>query len=139
MRIATGSIHVSTRGGDQMVDLTPQLEERLRSEGMTRGTATVFVSGSTAGVTTVEFEPGLQKDVPDALERIAPRGARYHHDDTWHDGNGHAHVRASLVGPSLTIPFDEGRFCLGTWQQVVLIDFDNRPRTRDIVVQFAGE
>jgi secondary thiamine-phosphate synthase enzyme len=139
MRIVTDSIHVSTRGEDQMIDLTPKLEERLRAAGLSHGLATVFVSGSTAGVTTVEFEPGLQKDIPEALERIAPRAARYHHDETWHDGNGHSHVRASLVGPSLTIPFTGGRFRLGTWQQAVLIDFDNRPRERDIVVQFAGE
>jgi secondary thiamine-phosphate synthase enzyme len=87
----------------------------------------------------VEFEPGLLKDLPEFFERIIPRGAGYHHEETWHDGNGHSHVRASLLGPSLTVPFKEGRLLLGTWQQIVLIDFDNRPRKREVVVQLFGE
>ena len=99
----------------------------------------VFISGSTAAVTTIEYEPGLVKDLPEIFEKIAPAGKRYHHDDTWHDGNGYAHVRAALLGPSLTIPFSDGKLHLGTWQQVVLIDFDNRPRKREVVVQITGE
>ena len=87
----------------------------------------------------VEFEPGLVKDLPAAFERLAPRAARYHHEDTWHDGNGHSHVRASLLGPSLIVPVRKGELMLGTWQQIVLIDFDNRPRKREVVVQLSGE
>ena len=99
----------------------------------------MFVTGSTAGVTTIEFEPGLLEDLPAAFERLAPQGLRYRHDETWHDGNGHSHVRASLLGPSLLVPFEDGRLLLGTWQQIVLVDFDNRPRRREIVVQLQGE
>src|SRR5512135_2330261 len=136
MRIATDRIRVDTKGNDDMVDLTPALVEALARQGLREGTASIFVVGSTAGVTTVEFEPGLKKDIPEALDRLAPKNRRYHHDDTWHDGNGHSHVRASIVGASLSIPFSRGQFTVGTWQQVVLIDFDNRPRTREIVLQF---
>jgi len=97
------------------------------------------VGGSTAGITTMEYEPGLIEDLPAAFERLVPRGHHYHHEEAWHDGNGHAHVRASLVGPSLTVPFRKGKLLLGTWQQIVVVDFDNRPRQRDIVVQLTGE
>jgi len=99
----------------------------------------MFVPGSTAALTTVEFEPGLVQDLPAFFERIIPRRAHYHHEDTWHDGNGHSHVRASLLGPSLTVPFKDGALLLGTWQQIVLIDFDNRRRRRKLVVQLSGE
>ena len=139
MRIVTDSFHISTRGNDQMIDITPSLRELLRKHEFTEGSATVFISGSTAGITTVEFEPGLVKDIPEAFDRIAPKQHRYHHDDTWHDGNGHSHVRASLLGASLTVPFASKAFLLGTWQQVVVIDFDTRSRSREIVVQFTGE
>ena len=114
------------------------IDALLQKHSLKEGTATLFVVGSTASITTTEFEPGLRKDIPEMLERLAPRGIRYHHDDTWGDGNGHAHVRASFIGPSLVVPFTESELVLGTWQQIVLIDFDNRPRTRDIVVQFMG-
>ncbi len=139
VRVVSDSISVSTRGGDDMIDLTPEIEATLRRSELRNGTVTVFVSGSTAGISTIEFEPGLRRDLPEALERLAPRGARYRHDDTWHDGNGHSHVRATLLGPSLTIPFSGGRLLLGTWQQVVLVDFDNRPRNRSLAVQMIGE
>jgi secondary thiamine-phosphate synthase enzyme len=139
MTLVTDSVAVSTRGDSQMVDLTRRVQEVVDRHGFREGHALVFVSGSTAGLTTVEFEPGLQKDLPAALERFAPRGITYAHEETWHDDNGHAHVRASLVGPSLAVPFKEGRLLLGTWQQIVLIDFDTRPRRRDIVVQLSGE
>ena len=102
------------------------------------GSVLLFVSGSTAGLTTVEYEPGLLRDVPAFFERIIPQDAHYHHEDTWHDGNGHSHVRASLLGPSLVVPFEEGRLTLGTWQQVVFLDFDNGPRERELVLQFQG-
>jgi secondary thiamine-phosphate synthase enzyme len=139
MALVTDSVSVATRGDSHMVDLTGRVQEIVDRHGFREGQALVFVSGSTAGLTTVEFEPGLQKDLPAALERVAPRGINYAHEETWHDDNGHAHVRASLLGPSLAVPFKEGRLLLGTWQQVVLIDFDTRPRRRDVVVQLSGE
>jgi secondary thiamine-phosphate synthase enzyme len=139
MAIVTDSLAVQTRGESQMVDLTSQVQEVLERHSFREGQALVFVSGSTAGLTTVEFEPGLQQDLPAAFERIAPRGIAYAHHETWRDDNGHSHVRASLLGPSLTVPFRDGRLLLGTWQQIVLIDFDTRPRRREVVVQVTGE
>jgi secondary thiamine-phosphate synthase enzyme len=120
-------------------DITPQVAEAVRASGLTSGTATVFVSGSTGGITTLEFEPGLQRDVPEIFEQLIPAGRSYHHDQTWHDGNGHAHLRSALVGTSFTVPVVEGRLTLGTWQQIVFLDFDNRSRTREILVQIVGE
>ena len=139
MPIVTDSIEVATRGDSDMHDITGLVQELVRRHGFREGQALVFVSGSTAGLTTVEFEPGLQKDIPAAFERIAPRDLRYEHEETWHDDNGHSHVRASLLGPSLAVPFKAGRLLLGTWQQIVLIDFDTRPRRRAVVVQLSGE
>lgn len=138
MEVATDSIRVSSGGRSQVIDITPEIAALLEKHRFSEGHVLVFVPGSTAALTTVEFEPGLQEDLPELFERLAPSDARYHHDDTWHDGNGHSHVRASLVGPSVTIPFRAGRLLLGTWQQVVVLDFDNRPRTRDVVCQFLG-
>ncbi|MGQ9591313.1 MAG: secondary thiamine-phosphate synthase enzyme YjbQ [Planctomycetota bacterium] len=138
MEIATDSIQVSTRGDCEIVDLTEKIAACVKKHRFVEGQVLVFVSGSTAGLTTVEHEPGLLKDLPELFERLAPRGARYHHEETWHDGNGHAHVRASLLGPSIAIPFREGELLLGTWQQVILIDFDNRPRRREVVLQITG-
>jgi len=137
--LVTDTVAVSSRGDSHMIDLTARVQEAVRRHGFREGQALVFVSGSTAGLTTVEFEPGLQRDLPAAFERLAPRGMRYAHEETWHDNNGHAHVRASLLGPSLTVPFRDGRLLLGTWQQIVLIDFDTRPRQREVVVQLSGE
>ena len=139
MALVTDTVSVSTRGESQMLDLTGRVQEVVERHGFREGSALVFVSGSTAGLTTVEYEPGLVEDLPAAFERIAPRGMRYKHEDTWHDGNGHSHVRASLLGPSITVPFKDGQLLLGTWQQIVLLDFDNRPRKRDVVVQLSGE
>lgn len=138
MRLVTDTISVPTRGNDDIHDLTEAVQALLERHGFREGHVLLFVPGSTAGLTTVEFEPGLLRDLPAAFERLAPRGVRYAHDDTWHDGNGHSHVRASLLGPSLTVPFREGRLVLGTWQQVILVDFDNRPRLREVVVQAWG-
>ena len=139
MRIITETISMSTRGNADMVDITPQAQEIVHQHGLKEGQITLFVSGSTAGLTTVEYEPGLIKDLPEAFEKIAPAGRRYHHDDTWGDGNGHAHVRASLLGPSLVVPFSDGKFLLGTWQQIVLMDFDTHSRRREVVAQLIGE
>lgn len=139
MKIITDSIEISTRGHTDIVDVTPQVRDVLFRCGLQEGRLTVFISGSTAGVTTIEYEPGLLKDLPETLDKIAPMGARYHHDDTWGDGNGYAHVRAALIGASFSVPFTQGRMLLGTWQQIVVMDFDNRSRDRKIVVQLMGE
>src|SRR5215510_4772055 len=139
MRLATDTISLSTRGDTDIIDITSKVAAVVHQHQFTHGQALVFVSGSTAGITTIEYEPGLLKDIPAVFEKIAPQGARYHHEDTWHDGNGHSHVRAALLGCSLAVPFMDGRLLLGTWQQIVLIDFDNRPRRREVVVQINGE
>ncbi|MCG8603998.1 secondary thiamine-phosphate synthase enzyme YjbQ [bacterium] len=139
MEIITKSIELSTQGHTDIVDITRDVQEILRSSGLKEGSLTVFVSGSTAGVTTIEYEPGLLKDLPEAFEKFAPTGVTYHHDAAWGDGNGYAHVRAAVVGPSFTAPFAGGKLLLGTWQQIVLIDFDNRARRRSLVVQVMGE
>jgi secondary thiamine-phosphate synthase enzyme len=138
VEIITDHLSVATHGNSEVINITDQIAALLQKHNLKEGTATIFVVGSTASITTTEFEPGLRKDIPEMLERIAPRDVRYHHDDTWGDGNGHAHVRASLIGPSLVVPFTGCALLLGTWQQIILMDFDNRPRKRDIVVQFLG-
>ena len=139
MKIITDSVDISTRGNTDIIDITQQVEDVLGRTGLEQGNLTVFVSGSTAGVTTIEYEPGLLKDLPEAFEKLAPTGVTYHHDATWGDGNGYAHVRAALLGPSFIAPFKNGKLLLGTWQQIVVIDFDNRPRNRSVVVQMMGE
>ena len=137
--IETYGIQLETDGDGDILDLTPKVTESVSKSGISSGTVTVFVPGSTAGITTVEYEPGLKKDLPEFFEKIIPRGKTYHHDATWGDGNGFSHVRAALVGPSLSVPVASGKLILGTWQQIVLLDFDNRPRKREIVVQVMGE
>lgn len=139
MEIITERFSKPTRGCSEVLDITGEVGELLKKHVLKEGNVTVFVVGSTASITTTEFEPGLRKDIPEMLDHIAPHAHRYHHDDTWHDGNGHSHVRAALMGCSLTIPFVSGRMMLGTWQQIVLIDHDNRPRERTIVVQLIGK
>jgi len=139
MPICTRSFKIKTKGNTDVLDITPQVAAVVKVSGLANGTATVFISGSTGGITTLEFEPGLQRDVPEILEQLIPAGRSYHHDQTWHDGNGHAHLRSALTGTSFTVPFVEGRLALGTWQQIVFLDFDNRPRTREILVQMIGE
>lgn len=139
MQIKTDYIHIETKGFNDIIDITSQAQSLIKKHGLNEGQVTVFVGGATGGVTTIEYEPGLLRDLPEALEKIAPMNKSYHHDMTWHDGNGFSHVRSALVGPSLTVPFADGRLLLGTWQQIVILDFDNRPRSRDIVVQLIGE
>jgi len=139
MKIVTDSFRLSTHGDDHILDVTEKVQELVLRHGFDEGQVLLFVGGSTAGITTMEYEPGLIEDLPAAFERLVPRGGHYRHEEAWHDGNGHAHVRASLIGPSLTVPFRKGKLLLGTWQQIVVIDFDNRPRQRDIVVQLSGE
>lgn len=135
MPVKTDYISVSTRGKRDVTDLTHRLREIVREMGVADGIAVVFAPGSTAGVTTVEFEPGLRKDIDQFLDRIIPYGVQYHHHETWHDDNGSSHLQAALIGPSVAVPVVQGEPVLGTWQQVVLIDCDTRPRDREIVVQ----
>jgi secondary thiamine-phosphate synthase enzyme len=133
-------ITVETEGNCHIIDITEQVRAAAERAGIRDGTVTVFNVGSTAGITTIEYEPGLVNyDMKAAFERFAPEGGRYEHEDTWHDDNGHAHVRASILGASLTVPLVEGELTLGTWQQIVLIDFDTRRRSRSVVCQFVGE
>lgn len=122
-----------------IVDITPQVERQLAEADINRGTVTLFVAGSTAGISTIEFESGLLSDFQNMWERNAPRSIPYNHDRRWGDGNGYSHVRASLLGASLVIPFNDKRLTLGTWQQIVIVDFDNRPRTRKVILQIMGE
>lgn len=138
MNIQTGYVTVESRGHSDIIDITSDVQQLLNESGFQEGQVTVFASGSTAAVTTIEYEPGLLKDIPDALDKIAPEGAHYHHDATWGDGNGNSHVRAAILGASFTVPFFEGRMLLGTWQQIVVVDCDNRSRNRRIVVQIMG-
>lgn len=137
-KVITRTVKFSTRGDGEIVDLTPDMEQALAESGLTSGTITAFVPGSTAGITTIEYEPGLLKDIPELMEKLIPSGRSYQHDETWHDGNGFSHLRAALVGPDVTVPFDEARMVLGTWQQVVFLDFDNRSRDRRVVFQMIG-
>jgi len=139
MAVVTKNLKLSTQGASDVRDLTDDVAEAVRASGVRDGTVTVFVPGSTAGVTTIEFEDGVVRDLCDAIERVAPRGIPYAHDARWGDMNGYSHVRASLVGPSLVVPFREKRLLLGRWQQIVFIDFDNRPRKRELVLQIVGE
>lgn len=133
------TISISTQGFCDVIDITSRLEEALRESKIKNGVAIAFVRGSTAGVTTIETNANLEEDLREALEIIAPEGKTYHHDQKWGDGNGFSHVRASLIGPSASIPIIDGKLILGTWQQVVVTDFDNRGREREIILQIIGE
>jgi len=139
MAVVTERIPVKTGGEVDIVDLTDDVEKIVENSGLRKGIVTVFVPGSTGALTTIEYEPGLLHDLPQALERIAPRDMVYEHEKRWHDGNGHSHVRASILGPGLTVPFEDGKLTLGTWQQIVFVELDVRSRTRDLVVQIIGE
>ena len=137
--VRTIASHAETTGQGDAVDLTGAVAAAVRVAALSSGTVTVFVVGSTAGVTAIEFEPGVVADLGRSLEQIAPRRAPYQHHQRWGDDNGSAHVRAGLVGPSLTVPFADGRLLLGQWQQIVLLEFDTRPRRREYVIQIVGE
>jgi secondary thiamine-phosphate synthase enzyme len=138
-KIHTKKLSEKTSGFCDIIDITALVREQIEQEKIERGLVSLFVSGSTAALTTIEHEPGLLRDLKEFIEQLIPSGRRYHHDDRWGDDNGFSHLRASLFGPSLAIPIENGRLLLGTWQQVVLLDFDNRPRTREIIVQLIGE
>ncbi len=136
--IVTQYVILSSKGENDIIDITNNVEKILRESKLKNGIITLFVLGSTAAITTIEYEPGLEQDFPNMLEKIAPKGIEYQHDNTWHDGNGHSHLKASLIGPSLTIPFINGQTSLGTWQQIVFVEMDTRSRERKIVVQIIG-
>ncbi len=129
----------NTSGFCDIIDITAKVNAVIDWKRVQSGLATLGVAGSTAALTTIEYEPGLIQDLKDLLEKLIPSNQRYHHDARWGDDNGFSHLRAALFGPSLALPIEEGRLLLGTWQQVVLLDFDNRPRTREIIVQTLGE
>ena len=133
------TISFQTRGDCDIIDITQKVDAIVKESELRTGICTVFCSGSTGALTTIEYEPGLLRDFPDAMERIAPKNIEYAHDQRWGDGNGHSHVRASLVGPSLTIPFVNRKLTLGTWQQVIFVDYDNRPRSRNLEIVIIGE
>ena len=137
--VVTRRIGLKTKGNGHILDITRQVAQEVAGSGLKDGTATVFVTGSTGGVTTVEYETGLLSDLQKLFDRVAPSNIPYEHNLRWGDGNGHAHVRASLLGASLTVPFVDQRLTLGTWQQIVFIDFDNLPRSRELVLQLMGE
>lgn len=139
MTAAAHEVTLQTRGDGDVLDLTAQVTGFVADSGVSSGIVTVAVIGSTAGITTIEYEPGLVADLRKAFDRMAPSGVAYEHDRRWHDGNGHAHVRASMLGPSVTLPVVGGIVTLGTWQQVVLVDFDTHSRTRRVVIQVLGE
>jgi len=137
--IVTKTIELATQGHCDVHDITDQIARQVASSKVTSGTVTVFVPGSTGALTTIEYEPGLLKDLPKVMEKLIPSNVAHQHDQTWHDGNGHSHLRAALMGPDITIPFVAGKLTLGTWQQVVFIEFDNRSRRRELIVQIMGE
>lgn len=128
-----------TAGHCDIIDITAKIHEAIEKEQIRHGLITAFVSGSTAALTTIEYESGLIQDLKESVERLIPSDRRYHHDNRWGDDNGFSHLRAALFGPSIALPVQNGKVCLGTWQQVILLDFDNRPRTREIILQLIGE
>ncbi|MEJ2258901.1 MAG: secondary thiamine-phosphate synthase enzyme YjbQ [Nitrosopumilaceae archaeon] len=139
MTVSTKIIKIQSKGENDMIDLTEKVSSLVAKSGITNGNATIFVSGSTGSVITIEFEPGLIHDFPEMLKRMAPKNLDYGHEKMWHDGNGHSHVKASMLGPSLTIPFIDSQLCLGTWQQIVFLELDTRSRNRDLILQVIGE
>jgi secondary thiamine-phosphate synthase enzyme len=139
MTVHTGKMRVKTEGEVQILDITDQVRREVRKSGISSGVCTIFVPGATAAITTIEHEPGLLQDFPEALERLFPRGIVYKHHLRWHDGNGHSHVRAAFLGPDLTVPVVNGDLLLGTWQQIVLVELDVRARNRELIVQVVGE
>jgi secondary thiamine-phosphate synthase enzyme len=137
-KITNFYLSLKTSGNTDVIDITTQVLKKVTESGITEGQILLFVPGSTASITTIEYESGVVQDLKEAVERLAPEGIFYRHDARWGDGNGYAHVRAALLGPSLTVPLMDGHLVLGTWQQIVLVDFDNRPRDRKILVHISG-
>ena len=139
MTVASREIKIHSKHENDLIDITEDVQKIVQQSKINSGIATVFVSGSTGALTTIEFEPGLKKDFPEMLQRIVPTNIEYGHEQMWHDGNGHSHVKASLIGPSITIPFRDGDLLLGTWQQIVFCELDTRSRNRTLIVQIIGE
>ena len=139
MAVVTKQLSVNTRGEGDILDVTENVAEAVVESSLKNGVVTIFVPGSTGTLTTIEYEPGLLKDLPNVLERVAPRSLEYEHERRWHDGNGHSHVRASIMGPCLTVPFVNGRLTLGTWQQIVFLELDVHSRSRQLILQIIGE
>jgi secondary thiamine-phosphate synthase enzyme len=139
MTVVTKDITLQSRGNCDIIDVTSQVAKTVEKSGVNSGTATLFIVGSTAGITTIEYEPNLLSDFRNMWDRVIPQNISYEHNKAWGDGNGHSHVRASTLGASLTVPFVNKRLTLGTWQQIVFVDFDNRPRSRKIAIQILGE
>ncbi len=139
MKIINSRIRLETKGSGDLVDITGRVAQAVEASALQTGSVLVFVVGSTAGITTFEYEPGLIADMKEFYQQMAPSGRHYYHDDTWGDANGFSHIRASFTGPSLTVPFEAGRLLLGKWQQIVLAEFDNRARRREVIVQITGE
>lgn len=135
MTVINEKFVINTQGHTDIIDVTKNVQNSVYRHSLQNASVLVYVAGSTVSITNIEFEPGLLVDLPQALDKIAPEGAEYHHDSTWHDGNGYAHVRASIVGNSTMVPLIDGALQLGTWQQIVLVDFDNKPRNRTVYVQ----
>ena len=138
MKVITNHIDLSTKGNGDVIDITDKVAESLRVTLLQEGNVTIFIPGSTAGISTLEHESGLVRDIRNVFDRLIPEGDTYHHNEKWHDGNGHAHIRSALVKTSLVVPFKQANLLLGTWQQIVFIEFDNRPRQRKVIVQFIG-
>jgi len=139
LTVQTKRLSIRTRGEGEILDVTREVAEAVVETKLKNGIVTVFVPGATGALTTIEYEPGLLQDLPDMLERVAPRDLVYEHEKRWHDGNGHSHVRASLIGPSLTVPFADGKLTLGTWQQIVFLELDVHSRNRNLILQVIGE
>jgi len=139
MTTQSKAIRINTKGNCDMIDITGQIAKEIAESNINSGIATIFITGSTAGVTTIEYESGVIRDYKDMWDRNVPLNISYQHDQRWGDGNGYSHVRASLQSPSLVVPFDNKKMMLGTWQQIVVVDFDNRARSREIVLQLLGE
>ena len=137
--VHTEQIEVSVDGYCDIIDITGSMIDAVINSGISNGTITAFCPGSTGAITTIEYEPGLLKDLPEFFEKLIPSDKSYHHDDTWHDGNGFSHLRAALMKPDITVPFISGKLTLGTWQQVVFLNFDNKSRRRSLVLQVMGD
>ncbi len=139
MAVISRELSLRTKREGEIIDITGMAQDALRESGLKNGIMVLFVPGSTASITTIEFEPGLKKDLPEALDRIAPEDHEYHHEQMWHDGNGRSHVKASMMKPDLTVPFNDGELITGTWQQIVFVELDVRPRNRTVILQIIGE
>jgi secondary thiamine-phosphate synthase enzyme len=139
LAVVTKQLSISTRGEGDILDVTEDVAKAMVESSLKNGVVTIFVPGSTGALTTIEYEPGLLKDLPNVLERVAPKRLEYEHERRWHDGNGHSHVRASIIGPCLTVPFVNGRLTLGTWQQIVFLELDVHSRNRQLILQIMGE